>query len=91
MNPQHTERECACTDHRYWQFTLMWCPYRMQWSLSRSTYVETGTDETDPNWEYQRVDFGPFDQMVAVLDELYAWVDDSLQEYVGSPPRLPGS
>lgn len=91
MNPQHTSRECASVDHRYWDFVVMWCPHRQQFSLSRATYLETGSSESDPDYRYERVDFGPFDQLPAVRDELVAWIDDSLAGIDGSSPRLPGS
>lgn len=82
---------CASTDHRHWTFSVHYCPHRQQWSLSRSAWLEQGTDDDPTEYSVETAYLGPFDGAQKVSQLLKSWIDAVEADAWNSPPRLPGS
>jgi hypothetical protein len=91
VSSDHDPTACAAVDHQYWTFIVFWCPHRQQFTLRRSTYVETGTGVGIDQYESDSIALGPFDQGDDVADLLAGWLRLARQDWDRTSPRPPGS
>lgn len=87
---RHDPDICAAVGHRYWTFTVIWCPHRMDWILRRSSYVETGTLSDPVDYRHEELLMGPFDGPADVMGQVAAWVHQPDPSFSQPAPRLPG-
>lgn len=88
--PLDPHTPCAGTDHVHWQYNVMWCPHRQQFTVTRSTHLETGTDADPVGYELSILPLGPFDQASVVVMTLVDWIESDAQLWLPPGPRLPG-
>lgn len=77
MPRSHDDVACAATDHRYWSFSVMWCPHRQAFVITRSSHLETGTAADPLEHEFERMELGPFDSHADAVALLLTWIDSA--------------
>ena len=88
--PDHDPTTCAAVDHRYWTFTVIWCPHRQQFTLRRSTYLESGTADDPVDYDSHAVGLGPFDTGAVAAALLTTWINQARSAWDPVTPGLPG-
>jgi hypothetical protein len=91
MMTHDTSKPCGQVEHHYWNYSVVWCPHRQQFTLRSSRYWETGTEDDPLVYETRALALGPFDSGRDVVELLLAWVDEDQAAQLEQPPRLPGS
>lgn len=86
----HEQGPCGALPHTSWNFSILWCPHRQQFTVTHHSYREHGTKDDPEQFFSARQELGPFDSKADAAAVLSGWLGEHFLFAEGDPPCLPG-